>query len=151
MKWIILRSCLWLLKLLQQSSSKLSLLLTFSLINPALILTSVLFSGFQQVTLNIIHRLTHLSILSHQVNARIYLTIIPVSVNSDLMGEIAKMISIIASHRPVYTVKCYVTLFIIESYYFRFNDQARLWDRKVHLKWQTRIFHRCYRIKEIQN
>ena len=67
------------------------------------------------------------------------------------MGEIAKMISIIASHRPVYTVKCYVSLFIIESYYFRFNNQARFWDRKVYFKLQTRIFHRCYRIKEIQN
>ena len=94
----------------------------------------MLFSGFQQVALNIIHRLTHLSILSHQVNVRIYLTTIPVSVNSDLMEEIAKMISIIASHRPVYTVKCYVSLFIIESYYFRFNNQARFWDRKVYFK-----------------
>ena len=111
----------------------------------------MLFSGFQQVALNIIHRLTLLSILSHQVNARIYLTTIPVSVNSDLMGEIAKMTLIIASHRPVYTVKCYVSLFIIESYYFRFNNQARFWDRKVYFKLQTRIFHRCYRIKEIQN
>ena len=76
-----------------------------SLINPALILSSMVFSGFQQVALYIIPRLTHLSMLSHQVNARIYLTTIPVSVNSDLMEEIAKMISIIASHRHVYTVK----------------------------------------------
>ena len=50
------------------------------------------------------------------------------------MGEIAKMISIIANHRPVYTVKYYVSLFIIESYYFRFNIQARFWVRKVYFK-----------------
>ena len=51
----------------------------------------------------------------------IYLTTMPVSVNSDLLEGIVKMISIIANHLPVFTVKYYVRLYIIERYYLHFN------------------------------
>ena len=49
----------------------------------------------------------------------ICLTTIPVAVNSDLLEEIVNMISIIANHLPVYTVKYYVSLFFIEGCWLR--------------------------------
>ena len=92
--------------------------LVFSLYELLMSLRSF-FLGFQLVALNITSRLTHLSILLHQVSVLICSTTIPVAVNSDLLEESVNMISIIANHLPVYTVKYYVSLLFIEGCWLR--------------------------------